>query len=314
MYYLESNLKRLLQKSLPLTNGPEGPLNSKPLSTTSHSFTATAGRGVLLLQRPLNAFSMAEGYESGGGETKRVVPVVRLPVRDSRASSVEFHGKAPAEVEGAGVPDARMAAEAENKPESRQPVDIEFLRDADIADLPFYDEADDNDEKGALATTGKVAGSVVGAVESVGIVKAGRWGAEKSLSLVDRLALKLNSWGDSLLKKADLPFPVGSLAGAAAGAMDWAVSLFASEKSLAELIKKEKEEKKKAMDTTLLKLREDQKKMEKKKDDAEKKKKAKEDKQKKLKKVFGEKRGDALWEAVDDEEKEEDKAEEKEAA
>lgn len=153
----------------------------------------------------------------------------------------------------------------------------------DVSDLEDLSDDDEGDEdKGLLHDVGRFAGGVAGTAAVAGVTGITRFGAVQTLTFVDRLALKLNSWGDKLLKKADLPFPFGTVASMTAGGLDWIVGKLASEKSLAELIKKESEEKKKAEEKALKQLIDDRNKTEKKKDDeAKKAKKKKEDAAKK---------------------------------
>lgn len=163
--------------------------------------------------------------------------------------------------------------------------DLEELNDiSDLPELKDFDDYDgnaDHDEKGVLAMVGRVAGSVVAIGEATGVVAVGKWSTEKPLNLMDWLGRKLDSWGDNLLKKADMGFPFGPLAQLTAGIMDWTAGKILSKESLADLLKKEKEEKQKALDKALKQLGDDRAKMEKKKDDAAKKEKAKKEKEEK---------------------------------
>lgn len=263
---------------------------------------------------------MAGSSERAAGEPRRErrpsLVVARRPhMTETGARPSVTLAPDTAAVEAAREAAAARAAAAEvTEPRPGTAVEVRDIPDEEFEDLPDLEDEQDPDS-GFLHSVGKAAGAVAGVGAVSGITGIARFGAVKSLTLVDRLALKLNSWGDGLLKKADMPFPFGTLASVTAGGLDWVVGALASEKSLAELIKKEKEEQKKAEDKALAKLLDDQKKMEKKQDDAAKKKKEKEQKKKKLQKAFGRDQADAIEEAIEAEEKEEEpKAEEKEAA
>lgn len=231
---------------------------------------------------------------------------------------------------------AGLSEAAESRPEVVAAVeDIEELED--LSDSPDYDDGEHeqgiNSPKDLAVAAGTAA--VTGTVVGYGLAKAGLWGtaqtatgyaagayvAWKSLPIVDWFGRKLDSWGDSMLKRADMGFPFGPLAELTAGIMDWTAGKILSKESLADLLKKEKEEKQKALDKALKQLRDDQAKMEKKKDDAAKKEKAKKEKEKErerklMEQGFTAEQAAALAEATEaeeGEEKEEPKAEEKPA-
>lgn len=192
---------------------------------------------------------------------------------------------------------AGLSETVESEPEVVAVVD-DLHELEDLSDLPDYDSGDEQEQGinspkdlAVAAGTAAVTGTAVG----YGLVKTGLWGTAqtatgyaagaylgwKSLPLVDWFGRKLDAWGDSLLKKADLSFPFGPLAEATAGIMNWTTGKILSKESLADLLKKEKEEKQKALDKALKQLLDDQTKMEKKKDDAAKKEKAKKEKEEK---------------------------------
>lgn len=167
---------------------------------------------------------------------------------------------------------AGLSEAAESKPEVVAVVeDLKELED--LSDLPDYDDGEGDQTRPSAVMKGAVVGYE--------FVKAGANVAGKSLPIVDWFGRKLDSWGDKLLKKANMGFPFGPLAELTAGVMDWTTGKILSKESLADLLKKEAEERKKVQEKELIKLCEEQKKMEKKKDDAAKKEKAKKEKEEK---------------------------------
>ncbi|MBI4437924.1 hypothetical protein HY631_03155 [Candidatus Uhrbacteria bacterium] len=182
----------------------------------------------------------------------------------------------------------------------------------DVDDLPEYDEEGNvipraKSPKGFLPKVLWYGGRLDEAAVMAGVMKEARWYHRQTLSLTDRLALKLSGWGDKLLQSSGVPF-----AKSLGGGLDWLVGLFVSEKSLAELIDKERKEKLKARKKVLEDLRKEREKMEKKQDAAAKKKKGKEEKKRKLKKIFGEKAAEAIEEATESDEEENGEEEKKE--
>lgn len=192
---------------------------------------------------------------------------------------------------------AGLSEAAESKPEVVAVVE-EVKELEDISDLSDYDDGEQqeqgiNSSKDLAVAAGTAA--VTGTAVGYGLAKAGLWGtaqtatgyaagavvAWKSLPIVDWFGRKLDSWGDNLLKKADMYFPFGPLAELIAGIMNWTTGKILSKESLADLLKKEKEEKQKVEEKALKQLLDDQAKMEKKKDDAAKKEKAKKEKEEK---------------------------------
>ncbi len=244
---------------------------------------------------------MAEGDSARTPETIRVRPVLTLPRSEGRAvepdvasesdggergrsgagkqskeekrnAELLLRGKETLRKRAIKKAEAEaVAAASEPKPKSEStestPTGTKAVEGVpDLKDLPNLPDYSDGEQ--SEAGSGLLARSAFVALETAALVPRA---VGKTMPWFDWIGRKLNSWGDSMLKKADLPFPIGPLAELTAGGMDWISEKILGKDSLADQLKKEKEEKQKAMDKAIKQLSDDRAKMEKKQDDAAKK-------------------------------------------